>query len=159
MSILKEVDGYLRLGNDVVDDNQIQPFKGRTIDTAKPIYLYRNLNRKGRVYSIKQDGLVVAHTKSICMRNVEFVVNSKTKNRIIETKERSVHAYVKGYYTTSCNKVTSSGTLPIIIKYDPFIERDFYMEGNDIMDISDAMFIIANEHGLTGSHIQTKIRQ
>ena len=39
----------------------ITPYKSREIDYSTPVKIYRNLNKKGKVYSIQQNGLVVGH--------------------------------------------------------------------------------------------------
>jgi DNA-binding transcriptional regulator YhcF (GntR family) len=64
--------------------------KGRTINYDKPVKVYRNLNRKGILYSISQDGLVVGYSDEIMLSNAKFVVNMKAKEKIIETKNRTV---------------------------------------------------------------------
>jgi len=61
--------------------NEIISFKGRTLNAEKPIHVYRNLNRSGKVYSIRQQGVVVGHTTAICLRQCTFVVNGSGKDR------------------------------------------------------------------------------
>jgi hypothetical protein len=77
--------------------NDIHSFKGREIDYSKPVMVYRNLTRKGQVYSIKQSGKVVAFAYRLTLKNVDFIVNHKTQAKIRINKHRQVHAYAKGF--------------------------------------------------------------
>jgi hypothetical protein len=160
MKNLIEVDGLLRIpDNKYGDKNVVYPFKGRTIDIDKPIYVYRNLNRKGKWYSIKQDGVVVAHSTAICIRSVECVIMKSGKEKAIKTQQRNVHAYLKGMYDTSGMGTTADrNDLPCVFKYNPFSELGFY---NDTMtsrtfEILGARFVIVNHEGVKGSYVNSK---
>ena len=68
----------------------------QSFDITKPVYVYRNLTKK--CWSIKQNGLVVAHAKEqLTMRDVSFKVNENGRQKVLETKQKNVHAYIKGY--------------------------------------------------------------
>lgn len=156
---LIEIDGLLRIpDNKYSDDNVVVPFKGRTIDTSKHIDVYRNLNRKGRVYSIKQGNKVVAHATALCMVDTRFIINTSGKKRCVETNQRNVHAYIRGYYVTYGMGVTANNNLPHTITYDPYKDSGFYLKNDDILDVSDAKFLIINSNGVQGCYIQTKIQ-
>jgi hypothetical protein len=155
---LIEIDGFLKIeNNEYPDDNIVQPFKGRTIDTTKHIDVYRNLNRKGKVYSIKQGNKVVAHATALCMIDAEFKVNKSGKNRSLETKTRNIHAYIRGYYSTHGMGLTANNNLPYVITYNPFEDRGFYLKHDDVLDVSDAKFLIINSNGVQGCNAQTKL--
>jgi hypothetical protein len=55
------------------------------------IYVYRNLNQK--CWSVKHRGLVVAHTPTAFMWDVEFQVNEAGRQRVIREGVKNVHAY------------------------------------------------------------------
>jgi len=74
------------------------PFKNRTIDRKQPVEVYRNLHRGG--YSIRQGGLVVAHSKDIVIKDCTFHIRSSAHRLFKKTGERNVHAYAKGYLGT-----------------------------------------------------------
>jgi len=74
------------------------PFKNRTIDRKQPVEVYRNLHRGG--YSIRQDGLVVAHSKDIVIKDCTFHIRSSAHKLFKKTGERNVHAFVKGLLGT-----------------------------------------------------------
>lgn len=65
---------------------------GRRKILQPKIYAYRNLNQK--CWSIKYRGLVVAHTPTAFMWDVEFVVNEAGRQRVIREGVKNVHAYV-----------------------------------------------------------------
>lgn len=101
----------------------IQPFKNRKIDHTKKVDVYRCLNRTGHVFSIKQNGLVVAHTTDIQLIDVDLIVNKSGKKRALETKIRNVHAFLRGYIdnTQSMNEDVYE------LRYYPFDNDGFYV--------------------------------
>lgn len=106
--------------------NNITPFKNRTIDFNKPVFIYRNLMRKGVVWSVKQDGLVVGHSdKKIVLRNPEFIINASGHQRALKTGQRNVHAMVKGFIEQQ-NDVARY----FRITYDPFKTGEFVYTRN-----------------------------
>tara|TARA_R110000851_G_scaffold59052_1_gene136866 strand:- start:33 stop:587 length:555 start_codon:yes stop_codon:yes gene_type:complete len=55
------------------------------------IYVYRNLHQK--CWSVKYRGLVIAHTPTAFMWDVEFVVNEAGRQRVLKEGVKNVHAY------------------------------------------------------------------
>lgn len=87
--------------NKYIKDGNIVPFKKRTIDLDKEVQVYRCLNRRdAKWYSIRQAGLVVAHSKALMLTQATFVINKSGQRRAIKTGRRNVHAYVKGKIST-----------------------------------------------------------
>ena len=101
-----------------------QPYKNRIIEIGKPVQVYRNLQRKGRWYSIRQNGLVVAHSTSLYLLDCKFVVNQKIREKIIKTGNKEVHAYIIGRYYPI--KMLWSPHKPVQISYNPFKAPYFY---------------------------------
>jgi len=64
------------------------------IDYSKPVEVYRNLHKN--CYSVRQGGLVKAHTDDICLKECSFHVNKKGRDRVRKLKRKEVHAWVKG---------------------------------------------------------------
>jgi hypothetical protein len=121
---------------------EIKPFKDRVLDPNKKVHVYRCLNRKGHVFSIRQNGYVVAHTTHISLRNVSFEVNYSGKMRAQERKMRNVHAYIEGYV---CDDFTTTFTTPIT--YNPFKSINFHIKGSNCA-VSSAQQLIINENGV-----------
>lgn len=79
----------------------VVPYKGRKINLDKPVDVYRCLNRRdGKWYSIRQDGLVVAHARALMLTDAKFKINDNGRKRAILSKRRNVHAYVRGTIST-----------------------------------------------------------
>ena len=116
----------------------MEKFKNREIDPTKKVLIYRNLNRKGRYFSIKQDGLVVAHTKRFYLTDVECVVNKSGKKRALETRQRNVHAYLKG---TLSNSDSVKLEFSYILNYKPFNREGFYSESLGNIDKCSTAYI------------------
>ena len=71
------------------------------IDIKRKVFVYKNLHKD--CWSIKQDGLVKAHTHDLEMWNCAFQVNAKGRAKVLEEKRKNVHAGVKGYIDdTNC---------------------------------------------------------
>jgi len=77
--------------------NNITSFKGRSLELNKTVEVYRNLNRKGVVWSIKQGTLVVGHAHVVSLSDAIFKVNISGQQRARRDKVRNVHARIVGY--------------------------------------------------------------
>lgn len=136
--------------------NELKSFRGRKIDFSKKVFAYRNLRDKKFLYSLKQNGLVVAKAKSVMLTYCDFVVNKKGRQRFLKTKTKNVHAYVKGFVSKNgamgCDPRKNS--LHIKIKYNPykschFKTADFVPQTN----VSSAIAVCLNKNGCTASYI------
>lgn len=115
------------------------PYKDRIIDYTREVEVYRCLNRKGKIFSIRQDGKVVAHTEAIILKDCRFIVNKSGKKRAMESKQRDVHAYVKGMI----GDIFDPSTFIIPITYNPFDELGF--RTNNQMEVTDSKtFLLIN---------------
>jgi hypothetical protein len=137
------------------NDNIIIPFKNRLIDKHKQIKVYRNLHKKGKWYSIKQDNLVVAHAKRLCLSNPRFLINQSGKDRAINEKQRNVHAFIVGYLKQSGMGQTALDNLPATIKYEPFSEYGFFCDNLTVnkFEVLSAEFCIINENGVSAAYL------
>lgn len=77
----------------------MRSYRGRRVDRKRPVDVYRNLRKGG--WSVRQDGLVVAHTDAIMLRDVAFVVQKSGHRRAERTGVRNVHAWARGFITPS----------------------------------------------------------
>lgn len=71
-----------------------QSYKGRAINPAVPVKVYRNLHNG--MLSVQQQGLVVAHVHSINLSSATFIVSEAGRQRVIRDKKKNVHAFVCG---------------------------------------------------------------
>lgn len=156
-NLIVDKKGFLRVPkNKYADNNEVIPFKGRTIDYSKPIRIYRNLTKKGVWYSIVQKGKTVAHSTAICVKDAVFHVNEKTRQRVIKNKRKEFHAYIEGFYTTSGMGTTAAkNDLCVEIKYNPYKYKQFTCTNltRQPFEIKSALFVIANKEGVKASYI------
>lgn len=72
------------------------PFKRRKLRTDEPVEIYRNLNKRGVWFSVRQRGKVVGHVQNITLMAVTFVVNQTGRDRCLREGRKNVHAWVRG---------------------------------------------------------------
>lgn len=139
-----------------VNDNVIIPYKGREIDFSANVKIYRNLTKKGVWYSIVQNGLTVAHTSAICLRDCTFNVNETTRQWVIKNKHKAFHAYIEGKVTNSVMGTTAKrNNLPAIIKYNPYKNKGFMCMNLTTKPfiIKGANAVICNQDGVRASYL------
>lgn len=110
--------------------DSIRLYKGRNLDHGARVEVYRNLRMKGRMYSVRQNGLVVGHTSRINLRNCCFVVNESGRQRVLKSRRKNVHAFVVGYpalITTDAELRRFGNQLPG--KYNPYEAGHFMVYG------------------------------
>lgn len=105
--------------------NQIVIYKDREINFHKPVYIYRNLTRKGVWYSIKQGGQVKAHALQVHLVDCEFIVNINSRDKVRVTGKKFPHAYVKGTINTAQYHLD---LIPERIIYNPKVNNWFISE-------------------------------
>jgi hypothetical protein len=99
-----------------------QADKRYNIDYSKPVKVYRNLH-KG-CWSVKQNGLVKAHSDKINLYDCSFLVNEKNRLKVIKEKRKNVHAFVRGYiWDTPLNLIRQAS-------YNPYARNSFYDKGD-----------------------------
>lgn len=138
-----EIEGLLKVPNNTyTDTNIVRAYKGRSIDLEKPIRAYRNLHQD--CYSIKQGTLVVAHAERLYLCSAYFLVNEKNRQKVLETKQKNVHAFIQGFYKTEID----SEAFPIEVYYNPYKTSSFINKFNN-KPIKGAMFVELNREGVT----------
>ena len=65
------------------------------------VFIYRNLNQKGNVFSIKVlegplKNRVVGHAQGLFLENCDLVVSEAGRQRVLKQKRKNVHAGVVG---------------------------------------------------------------
>lgn len=129
-----------------IDENVIKPFKNREVDLNKTVEVYRCLNKKGKVYSIKQNDKVVGHTSQLKLRSASFVIHKAAQEKCKITRTNNSHALVRGKIDTiplngnkHMNKVT----------YDPFIDNTYMCHTTgEPFEIHHASSVIFTKNGI-----------
>ena len=95
------------------------------IDVRKPVQVYRNLNRRfdgeSGFWSVRQ-GTVKFHCRTIVLQDAYFIVNEKGRQRVLETKHKTVHAFVRGYLSLVPCFFYEKATQ---VTYNPYIHKNF----------------------------------
>ena len=73
---------------------EYKAYKGREIDLTKPVKVYKNLHNG--MFSVQQDGKVVAHVDTIDLKDVTFKVSEAGRQRVLAERKKNVHAFVVG---------------------------------------------------------------
>ena len=77
---------------------EVQPVKGRELNPGQYVRVYYNVNRA--CFSV-QDALnkqVIAHVPRCSIRSAQFKVYETGRQRVIESGQKNVHAFVVGHF-------------------------------------------------------------
>ena len=75
--------------------SEYQSFKGRKIDFNQKVEIYKNLHNG--LFSVRQNGLVVAHVESIVLSYPRIKINESGRQKVIRDKAKNVHAFITGF--------------------------------------------------------------
>ena len=115
------------------------------IDRNKRVYVYFNLHKK--VWSVRQSGKVVEHTKDIILKDCRFLVSEAGRKRVLREKKKNVHAGVSGYVVDSIPDIVYEACSHLT--YNPYRYKGFVSidDPYDIVERSDyAHMECENEH-------------
>jgi hypothetical protein len=109
------------------------------------VFCYRNLNRKGVVWSVKstQSGLVVDRSKNVFISNVDLVVSAAGRKRVLRQKRKNVHAGVRGKRLKSSPK----NVIWHKVTYNPYLYESFVFADNKT-PVLNAKYAKLNKFGL-----------
>lgn len=97
------------------------------------VFVYRNLHKN--LYSVRgPEGRVLIHTDNLILKDVKYCVGQKGRERVIRTKQKNVHAGVRGFvhtfvHTPNFDYVTSCSDRSRVI-YNPYLYSSFVLEHN-----------------------------
>lgn len=103
------------------------------IDLTKKVFVYKNLHKD--CWSVKQNGLVKAHTDHLHLKECQFIVNEKGRERVLKEKRKNVHAGITGYIHSSSNISFDNNQ---IISYNPYKYNSFVMANKNNTPIYEA---------------------
>lgn len=122
-----------------------QSFKGRQIDFNQKVEVYKNLHNG--LFSVRQNGLVVAHVETIALSHPRIKVNEKGRQKVIRDKAKNVHAFITGFP----NSVNKGFTIDDkhAITYNPYKYKTFvYKDGlHDVRPTNDNKIFMAAHIG------------
>lgn len=110
------------------------------------VFVHRNLN-KPPYWTVKarhgeDAGLVIGYDKTVCLTSVTFVVGEKSRQRVLASGQKNVHAGVVGNIKENCSPNTNGW---IAVTYNPYTNRTFVRvdNGEPIFKASEA--VLKNE--------------
>lgn len=115
------------------------------LPTPRKVFCYRNLNRKGVVYSLKdtKSSLVVARYTHVVLKDVELKVSQAGRARVLRQQKRNVHAGAVG--VECCRFLVPKGKR-VQVRYNPY-EMDSF-QTLDGRPVYKARYAILSENGL-----------
>ena len=105
-------------------ENTVTIMPSKIIDKNRKVEIYFNLHKKK--WSVRQDGKVVQHTNFIQIREPQYVVRQKGKEKVRREKRKNVHAFVRGYVEDRLPVFPSRNTF---VTYNPY-KNDSFVERN-----------------------------
>jgi hypothetical protein len=119
----------------------LTPYKGRSVNFNKVVSVYRNLH--GRTpsdkWSIRQDGVVVAHAGAFGMSGVMFKVSEKGRQRVLRERAKNVHAFLVG-------KINQIGVPlhQLRVSYNPYEDGYFRVSSGSAITFSNEVWVCPN---------------
>jgi len=117
------------------------PFLNRTQIISKfngaTVFVYYNLHKHTWSVRCAKSGLVLCHTNDINLKDCEFKVSEKGRQRVIETKQKNVHAGVNGIVSSEDFKGETQVT------YNPYMNGFFFevSTGSPVLKASSVRMI------------------
>ena len=114
----------------------------RTHDKSKRVEVYFNLHK--RCWSVRQNGLVIAHVDDITIRDATFKVLKSGRERVLRERKKNVHAFVAGYWVDR-DQLPEGDRDPV--KYNPYKDQTFVrIDGNQKVPVRQARDVIMTCH-------------
>lgn len=119
---------------------------------GKGVFCYRNLNRKGVVWSVKSNrtGLVITRSTRVVLEDATLKVSKAGRERVLRDKRKNVHAGVSGRWVRGdaarhiwSLSYTSRWTR---IKYNPYENSTFVRQDNG-KPVTKAKYVVLDKMG------------
>jgi len=108
------------------------------------VQVYFNLHKK--IYSIrcKKTRLVIGHSRTVSLENVEFKVSKKGRDRVLRERRKNVHAVIEGDLLQEYESL-SKGMIGVM--YNPYRFESFVTTGENIpvYDAKKAFLWVTNK--------------
>jgi hypothetical protein len=91
------------------------------------VFIYRNLNRKGRVFSIRDESTrrVCDRAETVVVEDVTLKVSEAGRNRVLLEKRKNVHAGIQGTRISHLPP-QAAGLKVVEFTYDPYFSSSFF---------------------------------
>lgn len=91
---------------------------------GKHVRVYRNLHKQCFSVVDSKTGRVIMHTQDINLERVVFRVRETGRLKVLETKQKNVHAFVCGYISES----PPCGDELLEVTYNPYFSNSFFLK-------------------------------
>lgn len=120
---------------------KLYPYKGRTIELAQEVEVYRNLNNG--MWSIRdaKSKQILAHSTNVLLHDPTFHVQPAGRDRVRRERRKNVHAYVKGKYVPPT--LVPPEEYDILFQettYDPYTHEYFMADDEPVFQATLARF-------------------
>lgn len=85
--------------------------------TGLYVRIYKNLHNG--LFSVQYRGRVIAHVEQITLANVSFTVQPAARLKVIQTKQKVVHAFVNGIVAAEIKPLAKRAS------YNPYLASTF----------------------------------
>ena len=120
---------------------KLYPYKGRTIELAQEVEVYRNLNNG--MWSIRdaRTKQILAHATDVLLYDPTFHVQPAGRERVRRERRKNVHAYVKGKYVLpDLTPPEEWEVLYMEANYDPYNDDYFMVDDTPLFQATFARF-------------------
>mgnify|MGYP003137306597 CR=1 FL=1 len=107
------------------------------------VRVYRNLTKGGYTVMSRDTNRKVAVVTELGLKNVVFNVREGGRLKVIEEKQKNVHAFLEGEL---CDYMLTEHC-ECRVSYNPYLKGSFY-KCDDNSDVDCADFVRVNEHGV-----------
>lgn len=108
------------------------------------VHVYRNLHK--RCWSIRQQGIVIGHARSVILRDVTSHVQPAGREKVLLEGRKNVHAYLKGELLFQSDHSAIRHVRDRKITYNPYA-MDTFRFARGGKDFVSARFVLLNDEG------------
>ena len=110
------------------------------------VFVYRNLNRKGVVYSVRNEEtkLVCDRSSHIVVENAVFKVSEAGRQRVIKENQKNVHAGIRGHRIEQLPPQAARMS-KVEFKYNPY--QSGYFQTKFGVGLTTAKYVEITENG------------
>jgi hypothetical protein len=118
---------------------------------SRGVFVYRNLNRKGVVWSVKsrKTGLVVARRGFVVVKDAELYVSARGNERVRREGRKNVHAGVRGTWYRCDPMLAAAGAMRhklVRIRYNPRENTSFVVASTG-RPVKSARYVFLDSKG------------
>ena len=92
--------------------------------------VYFNLHKK--CLSVRHKGKVIAHSDYVKILQPKFVVSEAGRQRVLRSRRKNVHAFVRGELASLVNDPKDSAKNLQTITYNPYKYSSFVTKNNEV---------------------------